>query len=111
MMAHELLHCHFDHILKGVQDYAESKGDGEDSYFAKSHLRDFENIVDTMAVIIAPFLPLPLKYVPSDDEIFGHVIRDAATGKPIYPVPVVSTIHASETGDLLYSAPTNGAVR
>jgi hypothetical protein len=59
ILAHECLHCHFDRLHKGVIDYAESKGDSDDSYFAQSHRRDFENIVDTMAVIVAPFLPLP----------------------------------------------------
>ena len=59
ILAHECLHCHFDRLHKGVIDYAESKGDSDDSYFAKAHLRDFEAVVDTMAVIIAPFLPLP----------------------------------------------------
>lgn len=59
ILAHECLHCHFDRLHKGVIDYAESKGDSDDSYFAKAHLRDFEAVVDTMAVIVAPFLPLP----------------------------------------------------
>lgn len=70
ILAHECLHCHFDHIHKGVIAYAESKGDGDESYFAQAHLRDFENIVDTVAVIVAPFLPLPGS---ADHETFADI--------------------------------------
>lgn len=59
IITHELLHCHFARMHAGVCDYAESHGDGNESYFAQSHLRDFEAVVDTVAVIVAPFLPLP----------------------------------------------------
>ena len=86
IVAHELLHCHFDRMHKGVIDYAESKGDDNESYFAQSHLRDFEAVVDTMAVIVATFLPLPGEIEPVNALSMSGFERFAKPGNRSHPV-------------------------
>ena len=54
IVAHELLHCHFENQWESVRLHPL-----EDAYFWAVFKRETELLIDTMAVVVCEFLPLP----------------------------------------------------
>jgi hypothetical protein len=60
IIAHELAHCHLEDLSESVRLYLSSNND-MDGVFAQIFQREMEVLVDTLARLIAAFLPLPPK--------------------------------------------------
>ena len=61
-IAHELMRCHTDSYSECTRLYVNNNGDHE-AYIAQVYQREEEMLVDTLARVVAPFLPLPLEDV------------------------------------------------
>jgi hypothetical protein len=57
LIAHELIHAHLEDLDEHVRLYTNTQSDNE--YFQAAYKREREIVVDTFALAIAPFLPLP----------------------------------------------------
>lgn len=57
-ITHELMHCHVDSYSECTRLYVNNNGDRE-AYIAQVYQREEEMLVDTLARVVAEFLPLP----------------------------------------------------
>ena len=104
-LTHELIHCHSEILSEHIRLYIDSNGH-QDAYITSVWLRNEEVMVDSLARVIAPFLPLPIKY--SEYAEFGdkHITSEL---RPVISAGYNGSIH--ESIDRMARVPTNGAVR
>lgn len=57
-VAHELMHCHVEDLSECMRLYVNNNGHME-GLIAQVYRREEEVLVDTLAHVVAPFLPLP----------------------------------------------------
>lgn len=58
-VTHELMHCHVEDVSECMRLYINNNGHMDD-LIAQVYRREEEVLVDTLARVVAPFLPLPI---------------------------------------------------